>query len=198
MKPFNFIHIPKCGGTTLVNILKPQYNLIHIDGECRVDGYKNYDVIFGHHSYKVYDHLPMITWIRNPVERVISHYFKYADKRGKVVTYPDTKLFSYDDKRMDILDFAKKIPNIMTAYMGNDPSIFSYIGVLEHYNQCLKEFSERFEFEIPPDYKQFRVGTNKSPVDDDIRQEIANINKLDVELYEEIINEKCIGSFSTF
>jgi len=188
MKPFNFIHIPKCGGSTLVHILKNQCKLLHIDREYRVDNYKDYDVIFGHHSYKIYNHLPMVIWIRDPVDRVISQYFQFK-RKGEIITYPDFRTITSEEKRnkIDILEYAEKIPNIMLAYMGNDPTIFDYIGQLENYDKHLRGFGRMFDINIPRTYKKIRVSNNKKFINDSIRKEIANINKLDIELYKEIL-----------
>jgi hypothetical protein len=200
MKPFNFIHIPKCGGTTMSHILKEQCKLLHIDREYRVDGYEDYDVIFGHHSYKVYDHLPMVTWIRNPIERVISQYFQFI-RKDKIITYPDFRTITLENERQktDILEYIERIPNIMLAYLGSDPKIFEYIGHLEEYDKHLRIFGKKFGFKIPDEYKKGRVSKNKIKfyndiVNDKVIEKIKEVNKLDIELYKEIVNGKGIGS----
>jgi len=191
MKPFNFIHIPKCGGTTLIYILQTQCNLKHIDKEERVHNYKDYDVLLGHYSYKVYNHLPMVTWVRNPIDRAISQYFQFL-RRGKIVTYPDFRTMNTKEERdkTTIFEYVERIPNIMLAYLGENPNIFEYIGHLEEYDKHVRILGKKFDFNVPETYKKGRIGGNKHMdiITPEIIEKIKQVNKLDLELYEEIKN----------
>jgi hypothetical protein len=195
MKKFNFVHIPKCGGTTMAYILRERCKLLHVDKEYRYPGYENYDVVFGHHSYKVYDHLPMVTWIRNPIDRVVSQFFQFK-RRDKIITYPGYRTITPKEerKKTGILEYIERIPNIMLAYLGEDPTVFEFIGHLENYDNDLRKFGRMFEFDVPSTYNRIRVGDNKSEIydenvsNDKVIEEIKRVNKLDMELYETICN----------
>jgi len=184
MKGFYFVHIPKTGGTTLVKMLKDRFNILHIDEECKVDGYESYDIIFGHSSYRVYDHLPRVTFVRHPVNRLISQYSRYRNKMSEIITYPGTRKL-YEE--MDIVEFAESIPNMLLAYMGRDLSVFDYIGVQEYYSKSIEILSDMFELELPKMYKSYRIG-KKIPVEESIRKKIERINIEDMEVYNEAVS----------
>jgi len=93
------LHIPKTAGTSFRNILKEVYGSSHvarldIRRNIEVDGRifkgsglkKGVQVVHGHFSFrKLTDNFdipsgcPVVTWLREPAERVISNYY-YLDK----------------------------------------------------------------------------------------------------------------------
>src|SRR5438552_2491662 len=85
-----FLHIPRTAGTTFVRILERQYgagavlDLYDSTVGDRVAALTSGDmehlrVVAGHFSFGAHRHLPgscrYVTFLRDPVERVVSHYY---------------------------------------------------------------------------------------------------------------------------
>jgi hypothetical protein len=87
-----YIHIPKCGGSTLNHVLRSNYSdeeRFYVDpsavrrsrkelSSLPEDRKSNFRLLHGHLSYGWHEHLPQdatyFTIIRDPVARVVSHY----------------------------------------------------------------------------------------------------------------------------
>jgi hypothetical protein len=201
---FIIIHIPKTAGTSLrENIIKPLFGdavlydksvklplkeqLIRIndseigynwDSENLPPNYDNYDVIMGHFPIQKYEHLgwPTITFLRDPVERVLSHYYFWYINDG----------FTSD---FTIFKFAKAYANIMTKQIGSDLSKLDFIGLTEYFDESLYRFAKQFDLVLPKDRTKYRVGANRMQLTEGARESIEALNKQDYELYNEVLKE---------
>lgn len=109
------IHIPKTAGRTFREILKSQYG---VNGVLSLDHYyltkqneqladhptDRYPVIHGHLPYRQISKVALpsskyITWLRHPVDRVISNYYHYRDSvfPAKQKRNPSAQLVSIED-----------------------------------------------------------------------------------------------------
>lgn len=93
-KKYIFVHIPKCGGTTIRSTMWPHAkNPLHLFPENKIDEMSDsdlfaHDMIFSHCSLphfknrfgKRIEDYKIISSIRNPIERYISEFFQW--KRG--------------------------------------------------------------------------------------------------------------------
>lgn len=85
-----FVHIPKAAGTTLAHLIEPEFehDEIYVTNpvECEVDFHRlpqsekaDIRLVSGHMSFGLHPTLSRpfayVTMLRNPVKRVISHYF---------------------------------------------------------------------------------------------------------------------------
>ena len=190
MGKFNFIHIPKCGGTTLARIFKNIYGDKFIQAGSEKEknsGWKSADVLMGHYNWKFYNHLPLVTFLRHPVERVISHW-NYKIIRSRASTYPSTqKIFSKKHK-FELLEFAEMTPNIMCSYIEDGWESFIYIGFTENYDKSLHSMGKIFNFQPPLKYKKYRVSSLKREkiYTTEEYQTILELNEKDMELYTEV------------
>lgn len=124
MKRFVNIHIPKCGGTTFTSILKSNFRDSFIDGRSvlsdRVFKYSAEDVssvfrqfpcfrCFSDHKLSVelpWDQFDItaICFVRDPVERFLSHYF-YTRQESKTC-------FDVEAKSLDLKDYIEEVLHV--------------------------------------------------------------------------------------
>ena len=99
-KKLLFEHVPKCGGTSIINYLASQYSrdrIFAIDGnnpEANIARFRklprevfNYiDLIAGHNAHHLVDILPAnwlkFTLLRDPIDRIVSHYYYVLESPG--------------------------------------------------------------------------------------------------------------------
>lgn len=220
---FIFIHIPKTGGTTFrksvisklkinhfrenkdkYNLNKSSWFMDYYNKKINFDPiFKNknelfkYDVISGHFRASKYSFLkyPLITWVRNPTDRLISHYYNWLYKCNHIDSYKDKeKLVWYDSFKngMDIVEFSKAFGNHMSFFFDVDFNLFKFIGILEYYNKSLDHFENIFRVKVSKVnviYNKF-----KHPIlNNDIRNNISKNQKKDFDLYY-----KCIDKYKKY
>lgn len=203
-----FVHVPKTAGTSFLSILKKAFkhnmktdylDIINLNAVIlhKVNtsfkyphGIKQYKMIGGHFNASKYLYLkrPYIAWVRNPVDRAISHYYywKMLWKKPRKRNWDDglSKLF---ESGMDLVQFSEIFSNQMSYFLDVDLDNFKFIGVVEHYNKCLDIFSKLFNINANHDTK-LNVG-NKHDVSKDIRNKIAGNHKQDFDLYYKVLDK---------
>lgn len=196
-----FVHVPKTAGMTFNNILQQLYKdkfirleedeyLCGRDIKPKIVYYNSYDLISGHFNVDKYDHADRITFVRDPVERVISHYY-YIKKQNSKYSAPFPGRFAFADGLwsggLTLLEFAEKRQNFATNYTGIDPSKFKFIGIQERFNESLKKFEDLIGRKINFDYSNEFVNNKKGEVEEDIKQKIRDINKIDYKFYNKVL-----------
>lgn len=208
------IHIPKTGGSTFVKVLRkcaeevlyldydlggtPSALLHHrrpltVPFESIVDDLESLpgrSVIHGHFAPKKYsDRFPnavYVTWLRDPVERVASHYFYWqrsylpGDPLWEQVVGQKLSLEQFAE-----LDFAR---NLYSRWFSRwDVDRFDFIGIMEEYDRSL----ELFRRLICPEVK-FRITVrNRNPgrqgnvydLGPELRRKILELNQCDAYIY---------------
>lgn len=205
------IHIPKTAGTAFYHVLKKQYgdklspsykrkhikSLIEKPTYYPIESLEKYTVLHGHLRYKeirkLYENsnAKLITWVRDPVERLISnyHFFKHRLENPEL----NPEVFEKNKHRINesLLDYAHLDENRNRISWFIDESKiedFFFIGIMEHFNRDLSHLSKLLnwdQFVLPP-------LINISPktheiISNDVRLEIAALNQKDVALYQQIL-----------
>ena len=177
-------HIPRTAGTTFKNMIKLVYGnkmLMH-GGQKKYPDYEQYLVIQGHIRWFVYDHLPRVIWIRNPVDRIASQYYHWLE-------HPD---MNHDvcrlliEKGIDIREFAKRIPEMTIYIAGSDLNNFAFVGLTEYFDEDIVRFEKQFGLELPR-LPKMRVTKNKPEISSDDRLWIEDYYKDGMKLYEEAL-----------
>lgn len=192
MKPdkFIFLHIMKTGGTSLRHSLDETFGKkLLVDPSHRLDrltdkgilrlhksllvypkNYKDYEIIFGHFNYRKYRHLgrPTITILRDPVERVRSHYS--AGIKRQVIS---------------LENFCKATANTMTFMTGGDLSKFYFVGIAEYYSETLQYISKIVDKQLF-EYR-FNTNANKMTLNQYHIETIKQYNQDDLKLYKEAL-----------
>ncbi len=204
------MHIPKTAGTSLRNMLKEHYGEKHavrfdinittkrIDIENQeFDKNKlpgKIKVIHGHFYYQdLVDQLnlatdvKMITWLRDPVDRVISNYF-YLSKRLKEEL----------DEEARGLNILAKMQKSLTEYARNEISRnrmykflegaelkkFLFVGIYEKYNEDMLDLADILGIASPEIFMHNITGS-KEKVSQEVIDEIKELNALDMDLYQQ-------------
>jgi hypothetical protein len=191
-----FVHIPKTGGTSLANIIYKQYKpgdvlLVEDTSGNSIDQVTpNIKCILGHNVFGKYNHLgPCIhvTMLRNPVDRVISHYYyaKNVMKENNVARY-------------SLEEFAQLswVANLQTQFIaGGSPNIeqaisnlksFGFFGITEMFSESLLLMEKTFKWKS---IQYLRENVNeKKPKNETISKttikKIEEANSLDIQLYK--------------
>ena len=206
------IHIPKTAGTSFRNVLKSVYGSRSVSRlDIRSGGKKielerkqlrgnrlssRIRVVHGHFRYKDFtelfecgESLPVITWMRNPVERVISNYYYLAGVLANELQEEKKGLNILAKMQRSLIEYAGNeiSRNRMYKFLDGMPlEQFRFVGIHEHYREDLADLMALLGFEKFPDYR-VNVTAQKREVDEDTLQKIRELNALDMELYEEAL-----------
>lgn len=132
------------------------------------------------------DHPRVITWLRDPVERVISNYFwrLNLDRSRRANDEEDMPLEEY-------IHIPKNQNRMSTFLEGLSLMDLFFLGIMETYDQDLEALSQKLGWQKLP-----RIHTNVNPtfkkeprqVSADMRLEIERLNARDIALYQEALS----------
>jgi hypothetical protein len=236
-----FIHIPKAGGTTLQRIIEKQYqtnNIFTIKAKYfyeSIEEFKNLPevrrreirLLKGHMFFGLHKFLPMpcsyITILRNPIERIISHYYYviqhpnhylHQDVISHKMSLKDyvcsgisTELDNGQTRLLsgleDPIDFGQCSVDILENAKNNLKYHFAVVGVLEKFNETLILMKKKFGWKLPLYIRANR--TRSRPKSNTLSQEtlkaITKYNQLDIQLYEyaeQLFEELILGQNDDF
>lgn len=206
-----FCHIPKTSGTTFTDILTRYYiykYVLSLENGFKHDFDKlnNVRLIGGHFDFGFHTRLRKtkfnyITFLRNPVDRIISSYYyakelKYHNFHKR---FNEISLLEYvSDDEFNCTHFPSVTTNDCQTRMiaGNNENdlnkakenllnYFSFVGISELFDYSLKKFA-KLNPDIDLSYDKKMV-TKKRPtldqVSDEIKEIIIQKNQKDLELY---------------
>jgi len=199
---FIFVHMMKTGGTTFNRTIKEifengncvftdkifrryrrdeivclnKWSEQHIPMELDLNKHR---FILGHFTVNKYKHLhwPMLTFLRDPVKRVVSYYSVWLhNKEGPKPKWPIEK-------------FAKKTANYMHFATNGDLDQFAFIGLCERYVESFQIFERMFKIKVPDKkgwYNQTPGRKIYTPTQDEI-DFVESVNKKDRKLYNKAL-----------
>ena len=131
-------------------------------------------VITGHFLIGKYAHLnrPFVTFFRDPVDRLISHYYWARDR------------FGAENIGISLREFAERYPNYMSYIIDHDLNKIAFVGITERYEESVKKFSRWSGSKPPKNVPRVHPGKYKpEDVSEEDREFIAEINGEDYDLY---------------
>ena len=149
----------------LLNKEFSQYQKVFLSGHMPVSKYIS---IFEKHN--------IITFVRNPIEQVISHY-KHHRKHFNYK--PDFKTFIKD----------KRFKNLQSRLLTTDPSsVIGFIGLTEEYDKSIKLINDLYGFQL--EVLNANITSNELFLEVDLDEEtlflIKRENMADIKMYENI------------
>ncbi len=216
------IHIPKTAGTSFRNTLRGVYgeqSVVRLDiglvrQEVRVEE-ELYNqpflpaharVIHGHFSYplllknfQVPEGIPVITWLRDPVERVISNYFYLARRLAEELQEERKGLNILKKMQRSLLEYANYEPsqNRMSKFLeGLKLEGLFFVGIQEDYSHSLERLAGLLEWRDFPVFHHNQTGSHDSLVSPQEREQIRAWNSQDVALYEKALEMVAKGKWA--
>jgi hypothetical protein len=130
--------------------------------------------------------LTFVTWMRHPVQRLLSHYFywrrSYSPDTAKVLH----RRVVEEDWSLEKFCLSPELANLYSQFLWGFPlEMFSFIGITEHYKEDLKFFSNRY-LDNDLGYYEENVGDKQREgylINDDLCEKIELHHKLDMDLY---------------
>jgi hypothetical protein len=223
-KTILFLHIPKCAGTTLVEeILKMRFSpeeilIFYEQGtEVLINRLKDMSkrkqrrlkCVAGHFAFGIHKHYTgrpcaYITILRDPVDRVISHYNDVVRRKSHYlhdqVKTRNLSLKQYVESGIS-LELNNGQTRILAGIGEGTPFGVSYprlldlaqehldmceiVGVSEDFSAFLGRLEKQWGWDIP-EYSNRNISSGQKyskDIDNETRRVIENFNDLDIELY---------------
>lgn len=206
-----FLHIPKAAGSTLNKILDKQYPAnatFQIHGgaiERSISSFKRMSqeekvklqCLRGHQPFGLHEWLPQpstyITLLRDPVERLISHYY-YVMRREPHFLHDDAEGMSLEEYAGS--DLSPELSNQQTRMLAGgveelelakrNLEHFTVAGTVERFDASVALMKERLGWGNTR-YRRMNATRNRPPkrdVSPGAIRAIEENNQLDIELYE--------------
>jgi len=200
------IHVPKTAGSSFFRILKQVYgkeSVLRLNTMNLTEDPKNQDlqrVIHGHLKISLLDQIiqddqpRIITWLRDPVERVISNYF-FSMQRVREGKALERKSSTID---FSLLDYASLEENRNRAsQLLDNRKLYElfFVGIYEQYEKDIDILGKLLDWPLNIQIPHHKVGsdfignndckTQYKDITKEMREEIAELNELDVILYNE-------------
>lgn len=133
--------------------------------------------------------IPIITWLRDPVDRVISNYYYLSKILRKELQEEKKELNILKKMQRSLLEYASAegSRNRMHKFLGDlNIEDFKFVGLVEQYDEDVKELGHLLGWENAHVVEVNRTGSkNKAFVDQEMRNRIAELNSLDIEIYNQ-------------
>jgi hypothetical protein len=213
--PFELIslHIPKSAGTSFRLILQDVYGE---DAVQRLDINKQDGILLnqesvtisqipaglkvahGHFSYSEFKQFfgepqaPIITWLRNPVARVVSQYYFLQERFEDQVIHSRNSRNVFKRLCRSLEEFAA-VPgnrNLQSRYLqGLRPEDLDFIGIVEFFEEDLQELAGKMGWETyEPIHDNKTRNKEREEVSPDVLRLIADLNSEDLSLYETVLS----------
>jgi hypothetical protein len=209
------VHLPKTAGTSFSASLKTHfgdryrddYNDGGISGLARErfraavsagvviakQGLDGIDCVHGHFLPAKYlllgtrRDLIFVTWMREPVARILSHYAYWQQSYDERTALPHHREVIEENWTLEKFCLSEQFRNIYTQYLWGFPvEKFAFIGVSEHYREDMLEFSERFlSARLQPQHlNPTKYIVPCSGLDENFLDKVRDFHADDVRLYQ--------------
>lgn len=137
--------------------------------------------------------LVFMTWMRDPVERLVSHYHFWQQSYDPGSSAPHHREVIERGWSLERFCFSERFRNIYTQYLWGFPfENFSFIGISEFYEQDMVDFSGRY---LGYELKSQRLNVTsctRSRVDPGFATEVRDFHAADMLLYRRALELRSI------
>lgn len=192
------LHFPKTAGTSFSKSLEDNYghkllkDYHNLDvGEYDLD---RYTIVHGHlhisKYYKLYPNAKVITWLRNPLDRIVS-YYNFWKKHPKLDNNKWYIKFTKEKPTFrEFLENWDRIPREFEAYTNDfNHKNFYFVGITERYNKDIEIIGEKLNWEEITKYNENITHNTLSVSDKDIKL-FNDIYKNEIEIYNYFKNKQ--------
>lgn len=152
--------------------------------------------IHGHFRADKYDasfpNAQLITWVRDPVERVISQYYFWQRNPDLGHSICAHMLRN----KLSLLEFASidAMRNLQATYLGpKQIANFWFVGIQENFDDCIRSLYNQ----LGTDYAEIKIKNinpgkplhAKYTVESEIRRKIADLNQADMAIYAAAVDK---------
>lgn len=208
------IHIPKTAGTSFRNSLKAVYGdkeVVRLDidlvkQEVKINE-QRYDqsefpqstkVIHGHYSYpllienfKINQDIPIITWLRDPVQRVISNYLYLSEILENLLQEEQKGLNILQKMKRSLKEYAlfEGAQNRQSKFLtGLNIEDLKFVGIVEHYDEDINRLAKILKWDKAPIFKNNKTKKETNFISNNEIEVIRQLNTEDLKLYEKAIS----------
>jgi len=128
-----------------------------------------------------------VTWLRHPVERLVSHYYFWLDHPELADDAPLHQQMLEENWSLERFCLAPSLRNSYGRFLwGFPPRHFDFIGITEHFDSDLQDFSRRFlgNPTAPPRINTGRAAARRNALSPSRRRQVENFHHRDMALYE--------------
>lgn len=205
------LHIPKTAGTSFRSYLLNVYgkNAVSrfdiLKGKIWLDEKEfngdvlpaNIRVIHGHFVYAelaqrldITSSMKKITWLRDPVERVVSNYYYLVDMMKYYMKEEENHINVLSKMQRTLEEYAADPVNRnrMSSFLsGISLNEFDFVGQIEQFNNHLQQLTSQLNWKQPTQVvhnNASSVSSERNELSENLKQRIAVWNREDVQLYE--------------
>jgi len=131
--------------------------------------------------------LKFVTWMRNPVERIVSHYY-FWQRNYWPEAPPLHKRIVEEKWSLEKFCLSEEMQDLYHQFLWGFPlHNFEFIGITEHYEEDFMFFSQVF---LHLNLASFKLNINeknkiKYPINNSFRKQIESFHEIDMELYHQ-------------
>lgn len=200
------IHVPKTAGSTFHAILKEAFGfrLKHIQAFEDMHIWNNglsykcnkpfVQAVYGHieahpNWLEYYPDAKLITWVRDPVERVISAYYHWL-KAGE---NQDEKQKAFLSKKPGLIEFVENgeyeaTVNAYQTFLGRiDLKNYGFVGRTEHFEEDLKKLENYLGKRFSRKAGDKNVNPKKPDIGESEKSKLKTLLKSEYDLYHQLL-----------
>jgi hypothetical protein len=127
-----------------------------------------------------------VTWMRNPVDRIVSHYYFWYRNYNPAVAGVLHRRVVEEQWSLEKFVFSPEVRNLYTQFLWGFPlERFDFIGITEHYAEDFTVFTHQLLKQALPEFQENR---NTQPnghyaLEAEFRQQISLYHQQDMDLY---------------